>query len=151
MRWLIARRPMCFDLALLLLRLMMAAVFIYHGSQKLFGAFEGPGMEGWTGFVGQLGAPVAPVAAWASALTEFVGGILVGIGLFTRLAAIPMVLNMLVAIGMVHIGAFTLDKNGMEYALTLAVVLTSLIIVGPGRWSVDGWINGECCKPVVRP
>ncbi|MGI8539857.1 MAG: DoxX family membrane protein, partial [Rubrobacteraceae bacterium] len=43
------------DFALLILRVVIGAIFIAHGAQKLFGSFGGPGLEGTTGFFGQLG------------------------------------------------------------------------------------------------
>ena len=145
MSWLVSRRQGCYDAALLLIRLMLAAVFMFHGAQKLFGSFEGPGMAAWTESLTKMQVPMPAVAAWVSALTEFGGGLLVAIGLLTRLVTIPMIINMAVAIIMVHPGAFSSQKGGMEFPLTLAVMLTALLIAGPGRWSVDGMISGECC------
>jgi putative oxidoreductase len=151
MSWLVPRRQTWYDLGLLLLRLQIAVVFIFHGSQKLFGAFGGSGMSGFTDMLSGMDVPMPAVAAWVSALTEFLGGILVGFGLLTRLVAIPMVINMVVAITFVHSHAFGLSNQppGMEYALTLAIVLTALLIAGPGRWSIDGMISGECCRTRV--
>lgn len=137
MSWLLTRRESAYDLALFVLRLMLAVVFVYHGSQKLFGAFDGPGMSGWTGSLAEMGVPVPALAAWASALTEFFGGILLGFGVLTRLVAVPMITNMLIAIVLVHAGAFGASKGGMEFPLTLAVVLFALLAAGPGRFSVD--------------
>ncbi len=151
MSWLVSRRQTCYDLALLLLRLQIAVVFIFHGSQKLFGAFGGDGMSGFTGMLSGMNIPMPAVAAWVSALTEFLGCICVGVGLLTRIVTIPMIINMIVAIVYVHSHAFGLQNEppGMEYALTLAVVLTALLIAGPGRWSIDGLISGECCRTRV--
>ena len=129
------------SVGLLLIRLMLAVVFIFHGSQKLFGAFGGPGLEGFAGFLGQIGAPVPMVSAVLAGSAEFFGGILLGVGLLTRLAVIPMVFTMLVASFAVHGSAFSIQQGGMEYALTLAVVLTGLGLTGAGALSLDRLVS----------
>ncbi|MEX2671837.1 MAG: DoxX family protein [Phycisphaeraceae bacterium] len=139
---LLNRRPILNDLALLLLRLIVGAVFIFHGSQKLFGWFDGPGIEGFAGFLEQMEIPEPMVMAWVTAISEFAGGILVLLGLLTRLAAIAPLIVMIVAIVTVHPDAFAVDKGGMEFALTLATILTALILAGPGRISIDGIVAG---------
>ena len=53
----------CRDLGLLLIRLVLAAVFIYHGGQKLFGWFGGPGLQGFAGMLADHHAPFPYVAA----------------------------------------------------------------------------------------
>jgi uncharacterized membrane protein YphA (DoxX/SURF4 family) len=68
-------QPVLADVGLLLIRLMLAVVFIYHGAQKLFGAFDGPGMENFTASLEKMNMPMPAVGAWAAALAEFVGGI----------------------------------------------------------------------------
>lgn len=130
------------DLGLLLIRLIIGVVFLFHGSQKLFGMFDGPGMEGFIGMLEGMEVPYPEISGWLSACTEFVGGLLVFVGFLTRLAVIPMIFNMAVAIVMVHPDAFSVSEGGMEFALTLAVVLTGLLMTGPGRFSIDGAIWG---------
>lgn len=77
-------------------------------------------------------------SALAIGIIEFFGGILVGIGLFTRIAVIPWAIGMLVAVLVVHPHAFSAQHGGMEYPLTLAVMLIALFFTGPGRYSVSG-------------
>ena len=64
------------SLALLLLRLVLGFTFIFHGAQKPFGAFGGPGIEAFSQFLGTMPA-FLPKITWAymAALSEFVGGI----------------------------------------------------------------------------
>jgi putative oxidoreductase len=124
------------DGALLLSRIMLGVVFIFHGSQKLFAAFGGHGIEGFAGFLGQLGVPFPELSAGLAASAEFFGGILLISGVGVRLAVIPMIMTMLVASFTVHGGAFDMQKGGMEYPLTLAVMLTSLGLSGPGRYTL---------------
>jgi putative oxidoreductase len=70
---------------LLLLRLVFGLTVAAHGAQKLFGWFGGPGLEGFGGFLEQLGIAPASRWSWAAALAEFGGGLLVALGLLSRL------------------------------------------------------------------
>ena len=131
------------DFALLLIRMMLAAIFIYHGGQKLFGWFGGHGLAGTAVFFAHLGIPHPTLAVILSGATEFFGGLALLFGLGLRLAAIPMAFNMAVACLTVHRGAFDATKGGMEYPLTLFVVLLAMVILGPGRFTL---CRGYLCK-----
>ncbi|MEX0703203.1 MAG: DoxX family protein [Planctomycetales bacterium] len=132
------RNPLLTDVALLLLRLVVGVVFIYHGGQKLFGKpwFDGMGMAGFTDILRGLQIPNPVLMAWLAAISEFAGGTLVLIGFFTRLAAIPLIVTMGMAIYHVHPDQFS-GKDGMEFPLTLGVVLVAILLSGPGRFSFD--------------
>ncbi len=122
------------DAGLLMIRLILAAVFIYHGGQKLFGWFDGFGLHATAGFLAGLRIPHPLVAAILSGATEFFGGVILLVGTGTRLAAVPMAFNMAVACLTVHFHkGFGAQAGGMEYPLTLGVVLVTLILLGPGR------------------
>lgn len=136
------------DVGLLMIRAILCVVLVYHGSQKVFGAFEGPGMGAFAGMMQKMEMPMPVAAAWAAALAELVGGALVGIGLLTRLAALPAAFTMFVAAFVVHGHAFSVltePHMGMEYPLTLGIVLAGLILTGPGRLSLDALLFGRCC------
>lgn len=127
---------------LLLIRGIVGYVMVYHGAQKLFGWFDGPGMETFISHLPDLGIPNVPpkYLAYAAAGSEFGGGILLMIGFLTRLAAIPVAFTMGVAAFKVHGHAFALSAKpvpGMEFALTLMVVAIGLIFTGPGRFAID--------------
>ena len=126
---------------LLLIRLMVGVVFVFHGSQKLFGAFGGPGLEGFAGFLTQLQVPMPMVSAVLAAVAEFGGGLALIAGLGTRFAAVPLVITMLVAAFKVHGSAFSAQAGGLEYALTLAVVSAGLGLTGAGAFSLDHWLG----------
>ena len=129
------------DIGLLLIRVILGVVLMFHGSQKLFGWFEGKGIEAHIEGVKQIEfIPMPQTSAYLSAGTEFFGGLLLVVGFLTRLAAIPAAINMFVAAFAVHGAAFSLAKGGMEYALTLAIIAVALVFTGAGRLSVDGWI-----------
>lgn len=125
---------------MLLIRSIVGVVMIFHGAQKLFGWFEGRGMEAFTNSVAGLGLPggIPPLyLAYAAAIAEFGGGILLIIGLLTPLAALGVAVTMGVAAIMVHGEAFSLKHDGMEFALTLGVVSLGILLIGPGRFSLD--------------
>ena len=91
----------------------------------------------------ETGSPSSPAQSPRGGFTfavallfAFFGGILLISGVGVRLAVIPMIMTMLVASFTVHGGAFDMQKGGMEYPLTLAVMLTSLGLSGPGRYTL---------------
>lgn len=119
---------------LLVLRLFLGLSLVAHGLQK----FLEFGMTGFAGFLEKLGAPAPYASAWLSASTELVGGALIAVGLCTRLAAIPLAINMAVAAFLAHSGYFiTNTPPGREYALNLAAAFVALALTGAGRYSID--------------
>ncbi|HYE60884.1 MAG TPA: DoxX family protein [Phycisphaerales bacterium] len=133
------------DLGLLLLRVALGISGVFHGGQKLFSAFGGKGMEGFTKFLGSMNVPMPGVSAYMAALAEFGGGILIAIGLFTRLASIPFAFTMLVAWGMAHQFSFikTETVNGSELPFHLMVMALALVFTGPGKYSVQALFFGK--------
>lgn len=128
--------PWAVDVGLLLIRVIVGVVFAFHGSQKLFGWFGGPGLEDFAGFLGgTMHLPLPMVNAVLAGSAEFFGGLALIIGLFVRVAAVPMTVTMIVAVLGVHRNAFS-GQGGMEYPLTLGVILIALIFMGGGRWSI---------------
>lgn len=120
------------------LRLALGLIFIAHGSQKLFGWFGGYGLVN-TGqfFESQLG--FTPGVFWVglAGCGEFFGGLLVVLGLVTRLGALSIGIVMLVAMLKVHFrGGFFLP-NGIEYTFALFGISAALFIYGGGRLSFD--------------
>lgn len=137
------------DCGLLVLRVMIALVGVFHGSQKLFGAFDGPGLSGFAGYLQTLNVPAPQANALMAASAEFFGGLFVGLGLLTRIAALPFFFTMLVAGFTAHAGKFSSQAGGMEYPLTLAAILLALMLSGAGRWSLDRVIFGT--RPKLGP
>ena len=126
------------DLALLCIRLVLGAIFIVHGGQKLFGpAFMGgEGMTAFTAFVQSLQVPAPQAMAYTAAVSEFGGGILVVLGLFARIGGLAIAGVMIVAIVKVHLKHFLLKNNGMEYPLALLSMALAIAIAGEGRLSL---------------
>lgn len=126
-------------------RLALGIVFTGHGAQKVFGAFAGPGLGRWITLTRLVPFPLRPAWLWlaADALGELIGGVLILLGLFTRIGAIIICCAMLTAIVAVHWPNFFIMNNGFEYPLTLIGVALSLFIIGGGRASVDRYLTNR--------
>ena len=124
--------------AMLPIRLGLGVVMAAHGSQKLFGWFDGPGLQN-TGqfFAEKLGLEPGMVMAAMAGGAEFFGGLLLIVGFMTRLAGLSLVGTMAVAIYTVHPNAFFAQNHGMEYPLMLLLASLALVIGGGGALSVD--------------
>lgn len=112
--------------------------FIGHGAQKLFGWWGGGGFQGTASyFETKLGLAPGWLHAGLAGGGQFFGGILILLGLFTRLAAAQAAIIMAVAIWTAHRTAFFAQNNGMEFPLTLLLIAVSLVLTGGGALSVD--------------
>ena len=140
-----------------ILRLVLGVVFFAHGAQKMLGWFGGPGFSGTMGlFTGYLHIP-APLAFLAIA-AELFGGLGLILGLFTRVAALGIAVNMVVAIAMVH-GTFGFFMNwtgsqigeGFEYHLLALAMTAFLLIRGAGAYSIDRAIATASPSRAAQP
>lgn len=124
--------------ALLPIRLSVGVTMAAHGSQKLFGWFGGHGLEG-TGqfFAENLGLKPGLLMAALAGGSEFFGGVLLIVGLLTRIAGVSLVGTMAVAILTVHSSAFFSANGGMEYPLMILLASLTLTIGGGGAFSLD--------------
>ncbi len=134
--------------ALILLRAAVAFVFLSSGALKFL--FENQGV----GRFAKIGLP--PQLAYFVGAVEVLGGALVLLGLFTRLAALPLVVDMLVAIATTKLPLITgpgpepvaaNPKTGLlafayQARLDLAMLLccAAIALVGAGAWSLDAWL-----------
>jgi putative oxidoreductase len=121
-------------LALLVLRLALGAIFIAHGAQKVFVY----GFAGTSASFGDMGVPLEGVMGPLVALLELVGGILLVLGLATRVVAAALTVNMIVATLLVHLAAgIFVTEGGYELTLMLGAASLALVLAGPGRLSLD--------------
>jgi putative oxidoreductase len=127
------------DLSLLILRLVVGSIFMIHGSQKMFGAFGGPGLKAVVEMFG--GGPLGYLVS----IGEFFGGVGIVFGFLSRFSAASLIVIMCGAIAMVHgKNGFFLGKGpdsmmkdaGFEYCLALIGLLLPILICGPGQFSI---------------
>ncbi len=132
------------SLGLLILRVFLGGIMMAHGSQKVFGAFEGPGMEGFTETTRKLNLEPAEILGPVGAYSELLGGLSILLGLFTPAGALAIINTMSVAIWKVHAkNGFWNNKRGYEFNALIAASAAALILTGPGKVSVDGLIFGS--------
>lgn len=119
------------------MRIALGIVFIAHGAQKVLGMWGGPGFSAWIANE-KYAAGLRPAWLWlgAAAFSEFFGGILVLIGLLTRVGAFFIGATMLVAIFGSLWPTFFAPK-GYEYPFALLAMAVALVIAGGGQASVD--------------
>jgi putative oxidoreductase len=117
-----------------------------HGAQKLFGAFNGPGLSAFVQMMGPLGYLVA--------VGEFFGGLGLVLGFLSRFSAASIILIMLGAVATVH-GKFGFFMNwagtqkgeGFEYHILALGLAIALLFTGGGALSVDGAVAGNRMSP----
>src|SRR5215207_879902 len=126
------------NLAALILRVVLGSLLAGHGAQKLFGSFEGPGLEGTAGFMEMLG--LRPGRPWAvlAGLSEFGGGVLTLLGLLNPLGPLGIIGVMAMATRKAHWGnPIWVTEGGPELPLTNISIATALMVAGPGKYSLD--------------
>jgi putative oxidoreductase len=130
--------------ARLLARLFIGGMFIGHGTQKLFGWFGGPGLDGTTGMMEKLELAPPRANAYAASLSETLGGAAIALGAFTPAAAASLIGTMTTAIRTVHLkNGFWSTGGGYEYNLTIIAALLLIVDGGPGPISIDSALGIE--------
>lgn len=124
-KWLNSMQP----LGALLMRLALALAVTVHGYEKVI---PNGALHHFTHYVASLGLPYW--LGYVSAFTEFVGGILLVLGLLTRLAAAMLAVNMLVAFFTVGIHQ---GFGVYNYILALAAIAIMLVFYGAGAFALD--------------
>jgi putative oxidoreductase len=126
------------------LRVVVGIVFLAHGFQKLFLM----GFGGIAEMFGGLGIPAPGLFAVIVTLVEFLGGLALIVGLFTRIAAILLAGDMLVAILTVHLPHGFFITNG-ELALVLLAANVALAVAGPGEAALDRLLAARTRNPAL--
>jgi putative oxidoreductase len=114
------------DIALLLLRIGVGIIFIHAGWGKV------TGIEGTQGFFGNIGIPAPALMAWVVALVEFIGGIMLLVGVKIRIPAILLAITMLVAILTTKLSGDD-PFRAMRLDLILMLASVALALTGAGR------------------
>ncbi len=124
--------------ALFVMRLALGVIMVAAGSHKVFGGLHhhaqvvaGLGLPSWLGYV--------------SAFTEFIGGLLILVGLFTRAAAFAICIDLAVAIWKVHLHNGIIgspDHPGYNFPLAVAALAFALIFFGAGPIAIDHILRG---------
>ena len=127
------------DFGLLVLRVAFGTYIALHGWGKIYSDGNFGIMPQLVEGVSAMGFPAPTAFAWMAALTEFVGGILVVLGLLTRPAALALVFNMCVAAFVAHGDDpwYAPGARSKENALLYLAPFVLLLLVGAGRFAVD--------------
>ena len=128
----VRKEPLLFDIVLLLIRLVFGYIFIVHGWGKIQNASH------WMGDISPVPGFLQALAAFA----EFGGGIAMILGFVTRLAALGLICTMAVA-SYTHLGVMgdplvsPTGGHSAELAVSYLLLSVLLLVIGPGRFSVD--------------
>ncbi len=126
------------SLGLLILRVVGGLTIAAHGSQKLFGWFEGPGLVRLSQGFEKQGFKPARLWVCLVILGELGGGFSVAFGFLTPLGAAGMFATMFMAIFKSHWkNGFFNSKRGLEFPLQLLAIGVAIGIMGPGSYSLD--------------
>lgn len=120
------------NLAYLLLRVFFGFAFITHGYGKVFNRFGQ-----FCGYIEKLNIPMPVISAALAAGSEFFGGVLLIIGLCTRISAFMIGSTMFIAAFVAHGGAPFVERELAFIYLFCAILF---LFKGPGRYSVDSII-----------
>ena len=125
------------DWGITLLRMIIGFTFVMHGWQKVFEM----GVDNVQNGFGQMGIPMPELTAPLVAYVELFGGAALILGLFTRWIAIPLAINMLVAMALVHWSDGFFAPKGIELTLLLFAGLGTLVLGGPGAIALDNLLS----------
>lgn len=131
------------DLGLLILRTGLGVLLVAHGLRQLFGWWGGRGVTGVKHAIAEAGYQHADILTYAAGGGQIAAGLLLVLGLFTPLAAAGalayFINGVLAGVASQNEGRFGLFlPDGHEYHVVLIVVAVAIILVGPGRYGLDG-------------
>jgi putative oxidoreductase len=136
------------DYTLTLLRLGLGVIYFAHGAQKVLGWFGGYGFATTMQNFTQMGVPA--LLALLATLAEFLGGLGLILGLFSRIAAFGIAADMMVALFLIHIhNGFFMNwtgaqrGEGFEFHILAICASIAVMVRGAGAWSVDRLIEGS--------
>ena len=125
------------DFGLLVLRLVLSVIMAFHGTQKLFGWWDGGGLDRAEAFFASQGFRPPRLMALIAGLTECAGAVLLGTGALYVLGA-AMLTGVLTNVTVLHWrNGLDSRKHGCELELMLLAGVVAIGFCGPGGWSVD--------------
>jgi putative oxidoreductase len=132
----------------LILRGALGGVFVGHGTQKLFGWFNGHGLDATAQGFESMGMRPGRLQALAASAAETGGGALMLLGLLTPLASSAITSVMLTAIKRVHFkNGLWNTSGGYEYNVVIIAAALALAEVGPGSPSLDSALGADVHGP----
>jgi len=135
------------DAALLMMRLALGWIFVYHGAGKLFGYAQQGGLSGTKDYFAYL--HIQPAGGWAlvAGIVEFGGGICMIAGLFARIAGALLFAEMIVAFFVANFTCCMLPSpdskagDGAQINIALAALAIGVALLGPGSWSLGRMVE----------
>lgn len=115
------------------LRVVTGAIFVGHGLIK----WQIMGVDGTTSMLESIGFPIPGFFAVLLILAEVLGGIFLILGAWTHWTAKTLAFVALVALVTVHLKNGFIGQGGYEFILLILAASISILITGPGKWSVD--------------
>lgn len=142
------KSPTALDVALLVARVALGVILLAHGWQKL----DEFTLAGTAAAFGDMGVPAATFAAWFVTAVEILGGAALILGVLTPVAGALNMVSLLGALLLVHAqnGVFV-QNNGFELVLALFAGLVVIVLLGAGRFSIDGLIGRKVTKGDDKP
>ncbi|MFJ2833256.1 DoxX family protein [Streptomyces sp. NPDC087263] len=126
---------------LLELRLVIAVIMAFHGTQKLFGWWDGGGLDRAEKFFGAQGFRPPRLMALVAGVTETTGAVLLGTGALSVLGT-AMLTGVLTNVTALHLrNGLDGKKHGFEFELMILAGVIAVGFCGPGRWSIDHWLD----------
>jgi putative oxidoreductase len=133
------------DAALLGARLLLGSYMGFHASQKLFGKFHGPGLDGVGAVFEKNGLTPGREMAMAAAATEIAGGVLTITGVADPAGPLAVLGAMSVAAAHNRGGGLMAIRNGVELPVAYAALALALAAAGPGKYKLraglPGWLT----------
>ena len=120
------------NLALLASRTVLGSYLAVHGAQKLFGSFDGPGLEATAQGFEAMGMRPGTVMATMAGASELAGGVLTATGIADPLGPLAIAGTMVVASAVHRKQGPIMQKGGFELPLTNFALAVGLLVSGPG-------------------
>jgi putative oxidoreductase len=133
----LSANPVWFNGGLAFVRIVTGGLMTYHGLE----VFEADKIKGYAQWLTDLKFSAPLFMAYLGKGTEFIAGILLGLGLFTRLASILIAITMAVICFGIGNGKFYMDD---QHPFLFILLSTLFFFTGPGKWSLDRvFFNGK--------